>query len=52
MKLFLFDFDGVLVDSLEVYEKTVKTTFKKLNNLLYKAGRNFWNSLKTISIPR
>ncbi len=23
MKLFLFDFDGVIVDSLDVYEKTV-----------------------------
>ena len=54
MKLFLFDFDGVLVDSLDVYEKTVNDCLKKINRPL-KRGReeilelfedNFYESLK------
>ncbi|HPK53127.1 MAG TPA: HAD family hydrolase [Smithellaceae bacterium] len=34
MKLFLFDFDGVLVESLNIYEKTVTTTLEKVNKPL------------------
>jgi phosphoglycolate phosphatase len=54
MKLFLFDFDGVLVDSLDVYEKTVNDCLKKINRPL-KRGReeilelfedNFYESLE------
>jgi len=38
MKLLLFDFDGVLVDSLDVYEKTVSLCLAKINHPL-KHGR-------------
>jgi len=38
MKLLLFDFDGVLVDSLDVYEKTVTLCLAKINQPL-KRGR-------------
>ena len=31
-KLFLFDFDGVLVDSLDVYERRVKLCLEKIGN--------------------
>lgn len=34
MKLFLFDFDGVLVESLDIYEKTVSLSLERLNKPL------------------
>lgn len=34
MKLFLFDFDGVLVESLSVYEKAVSLSLQKMNKPL------------------
>ncbi|MCX5848369.1 MAG: HAD-IA family hydrolase, partial [Deltaproteobacteria bacterium] len=54
MKLFLFDFDGVLVDSLNVYEKTVTDCLKKINQPLTRGREeflelfedNFYESLK------
>ena len=54
MKLFLFDFDGVLVDSLEVYEKTVKDNLQKIKQPIVKTREefqelfedNFYESLK------
>lgn len=54
MKLFLFDFDGVLADSLEVYEKTVKDCLKDIKQPLIKTREeflelfddNFYESLK------
>lgn len=54
MKLFLFDFDGVLVDSLAVYEKTVKDNLQKINQpivhnreeFLELFEDNFYESLK------
>jgi phosphoglycolate phosphatase len=54
MKLLLFDFDGVLVDSLDVYEKTVTDCLEQIGQPL-KRGReeflelfegNFYESLK------
>ncbi|MDI6742129.1 MAG: HAD family hydrolase [Smithella sp.] len=58
MKLFLFDFDGVLVDSLEVYEKTVKDCLKDIKQPLIKTREeflelfddNFYESLKNKGI--
>ncbi len=53
MKLLLFDFDGVLVDSIEVYEKTVTDCLREIGQPL-KRGReeflelfeeNFYKSL-------
>jgi len=41
MKLFLFDFDGVLVDSLEVYEKTVTECLRKINHPLTRGREEF-----------
>lgn len=41
MKLFLFDFDGVLVDSLDVYEKTVTDCLKKINQPLTRGREEF-----------
>jgi phosphoglycolate phosphatase len=41
MKLFLFDFDGVLVDSLDVYEKTVTLCLKKINKPLTRGRQEF-----------
>jgi phosphoglycolate phosphatase len=41
MKLFLFDFDGVLVQSLEVYEKTVTLVLKKINKPLTRGREEF-----------
>ena len=41
MKLFLFDFDGVLVDSLDVYEKTVTACLKKMNQPLTRGREEF-----------
>jgi phosphoglycolate phosphatase len=54
MKLFLFDFDGVIVDSLAVYEKTVKDNLQKINHPIVKSREeflelfddNFYESLK------
>jgi phosphoglycolate phosphatase len=54
MKLFLFDFDGVLVDSLEVYEKTVKDNLQKIHQPIVRSREeflelfedNFYESLK------
>jgi phosphoglycolate phosphatase len=54
MKLFLFDFDGVIVDSLEVYEKTVTDCLKDINQPLIQDREkflelfddNFYESLK------
>ena len=41
MKLLLFDFDGVLVDSLDVYEKTVTLCLKKINQPLTRGRAEF-----------
>jgi phosphoglycolate phosphatase len=41
MKLFLFDFDGVLVDSLDVYEKTVTICLSKINKPLTRGRQEF-----------
>ena len=41
MKLFLFDFDGVLVDSLDVYEKTVTDCLIKINHPLARGREEF-----------
>ena len=54
MKLFLFDFDGVLVDSLEVYEQTVTDCLKDIKQPLIRSREeflelfedNFYESLK------
>lgn len=58
MKLFLFDFDGVIVDSLAVYEKTVKDNLEKINQPIVKNREeflelfedNFYESLKNKGI--
>jgi phosphoglycolate phosphatase len=58
MKLFLFDFDGVIVDSLAVYEKTVKDNLQKINQPIVKSREeflelfedNFYESLKNRGI--
>jgi len=41
MKLLLFDFDGVLVDSLDVYEKTVTQCLAKINHPLKRGRQEF-----------
>jgi phosphoglycolate phosphatase len=41
MKLFLFDFDGVLVESLDVYEKTVSLCLEKINKPLTRGRAEF-----------
>lgn len=41
MKLLLFDFDGVLVDSLDVYEKTVTDCLAKINQPLTRGREEF-----------
>jgi len=41
MKLFLFDFDGVLVDSLDVYEKTVTDCLIKIKQPLTRGWEEF-----------
>jgi len=41
MKLLLFDFDGVLVDSLDVYEKTVTLCLAKINHPLKRGREEF-----------
>ena len=58
MKLFLFDFDGVLVDSLDVYEKTVKDNLQKIKQPVVQSREeflelfedNFYTSLKNKGI--
>jgi phosphoglycolate phosphatase len=40
-KLFLFDFDGVLVDSLEVYERRVKLCLEKIGNPIIQSRNDF-----------
>lgn len=40
-KLFLFDFDGVLVDSLEVYERRVKLCLEKIGNPIIQSRKDF-----------
>jgi phosphoglycolate phosphatase len=58
MKLFLFDFDGVIVDSLAVYEKTVKDNLQKINQPIVQNREeflelfedNFYESLKNKGI--
>ena len=41
MKLFLFDFDGVLVESLEIYEKIVSLCLQKINKPLTRGREEF-----------
>lgn len=41
MKLLLFDFDGVLVDSLDVYEKTVTDCLKAIGQPLTRGREEF-----------
>jgi phosphoglycolate phosphatase len=41
MKLLLFDFDGVLVDSLDVYEKTVTNCLKVIDQPLTRGREEF-----------
>jgi len=48
MKLFLFDFDGVLADSLKVYEKTVKDCLKNIKHPLIGTKEDFLELLKII----
>jgi phosphoglycolate phosphatase len=58
MKLFLFDFDGVIVDSLDVYEKTVTDCLKDIDQPLLRSREeflelfedNFYESLKNKGI--
>ncbi len=40
-KLFLFDFDGVLVDSLEVYESRVKLCLEKIGRPIVQSRNDF-----------
>lgn len=40
-KLLLFDFDGVIVDSLSVYERTVKTCLEKIGNPIVQTREDF-----------
>jgi phosphoglycolate phosphatase len=41
MKLFLFDFDGVLVSSLDIYETAVSLSLKKMNMPLTRGRAEF-----------
>ncbi|MFA7177351.1 MAG: hypothetical protein WC114_08885, partial [Smithellaceae bacterium] len=41
MKLLLFDFDGVLVDSLDVYEKTVTDCLNAIGRPLARGREEF-----------
>lgn len=41
MKLFLFDFDGVLVESLELYEKAVSLSLARMNKPLTRGREEF-----------
>jgi phosphoglycolate phosphatase len=40
-KLLLFDFDGVIVDSLSIYERTVKTCLEKIGNPIVQTREDF-----------
>jgi phosphoglycolate phosphatase len=40
-KLILFDFDGVLVDSLDVYERRVKLCLEKIGNPIIQSREDF-----------
>ena len=40
-KLFLFDFDGVIVDSLDVYERRVKLCLKKIGQPVVRSRADF-----------
>jgi phosphoglycolate phosphatase len=40
-KLLLFDFDGVLVDSLEVYERRVKLCLEKIGSQIIQSRQDF-----------
>lgn len=40
-KLFLFDFDGVIVDSLDVYERRVKLCLEKIGNPIVRTRQDF-----------
>jgi len=40
-KLFLFDFDGVIVDSLEVYERRVKLCLEKIGKPVVRSRADF-----------
>ena len=41
MKLFLFDFDGVLVESLDIYEKAVGLSLTRMNKPLTRGREDF-----------
>jgi len=41
MKLLLFDFDGVLVESLDIYEKAVSLSLAKMNKPLTRGREDF-----------
>ena len=41
MKLFLFDFDGVLVESLDIYEKVVSLSLERMNKPLTRGREEF-----------
>lgn len=40
-KLFLFDFDGVIVDSLDVYERRVRLCLEKMDSNVVKSREDF-----------
>jgi phosphoglycolate phosphatase len=40
-KLLIFDFDGVVVDSLELYEETTRICFEKIGSSLAKSRKDF-----------
>jgi len=42
-KLFLFDFDGVIVDSLELYEEMTRRCFEKIGKPITKNREDFLN---------
>ena len=42
-KLFLFDFDGVLIDSLEIYERAVTLCLEKIGKPIIKNRADFLN---------
>ncbi len=41
MKLFLFDFDGVLVESMDIYEKAVSLSLSRINKPLTRGREEF-----------
>ena len=40
-KLFLFDFDGVIVDSLDVYERRVRLCLEKMDSDIVQSRADF-----------